>query len=110
MNRKKIGIAIAAVAAIAVIYTATATPFGWSYGYNGDSRMPMGYGMMGGMMGYGMPMMYGYSNGMPANNYQYPQNPQNPSNQNINGTDQYPQTYNVPYGYYGGWHCPMMGY
>jgi len=56
--------------------------------------------------GYGMPMMYG-GYGMPAYDYQYPQNP---SNQNINETpEQYPQTYNVPYGYYG-WHCPMMGY
>jgi hypothetical protein len=110
MNWKKIGVAVAVIGIIAVIYTATAAPFGWGgYGYNGMLMGPMGMDM-GGMMRYGMPMMYrGY--GMPVYDYQYLQNPQNPSNQNMNETpEQYPQTYNVPYGYYGGWHCPMMGY
>ncbi len=87
MDWRKIGVAIAAIAAIAIAYTAIAAPLGWG-----------GYGMPMGMMG--LPMMHGY---MPV--YDYPQNLQN-----INETPKYPQSYYVPYGYYRGWHCPMMGY
>ena len=92
MNWKKVGI-IAALTIAAGLYVAAAMPWGMGYG----PMMGYGGGMMGGMMG-GYAPQYGPSGQGYGPEYNYTDTPQQP------------QGYYVPYGYYGGHGCPMMGY